>query len=184
MADPSAVRRPPDITTSAVLRLLPPAVRHILRGEPAVMAAAGEVLGLSLSMPPCRASAQGTRSALWLGPDERLLLADEASAADTAARLGEALRDRPHSLVDVSHRQVAFAISSTQAAAVLAAGCPLDLDADAFPPGMCTRTVLAKAEIVLWRRTDDSFHVEVWRSFAAYVSGLIAEAARELAVTP
>jgi sarcosine oxidase subunit gamma len=47
---------------------------------------------------------------------------------------------------------------------------------------MCTRTVFAKAEIVLWRYADDSFRLEVWRSFAAYVSGVIAEAARELAV--
>ena len=57
----------------------------------------------------------------------------------------------------------------------------LDLDPAAFPVGMCTRTVLAKAEIVLWRRADDSFHLEVWRSFAAYVSGVLAEAARDLA---
>jgi len=35
---------------------------------------------------------------------------------------------------------------------------------------------------VLWRIADDGFHLEVWRSFAAYVSGVIAEAARELAV--
>jgi sarcosine oxidase subunit gamma len=78
---------------------------------------------------------------------------------------------------------VAFAIAGPQAATVLAAGCPLDLDPAAFPVGMCTRTVLAKAEIVLWRRADDSFHLEVWRSFAAYVSGVIAEAARELTET-
>jgi sarcosine oxidase gamma subunit len=35
---------------------------------------------------------------------------------------------------------------------------------------------------VLWRIADDGFHLEVWRSFAAYVSGVIAEAARELAL--
>jgi sarcosine oxidase subunit gamma len=64
---------------------------------------------------------------------------------------------------------------------VLATGCPLDLDPQAFPVGMCTRTVLAKAEIVLWRIADDAFHLEVWRSFAAYVSAVIAEASREWA---
>jgi sarcosine oxidase subunit gamma len=180
MADIRATRRPPAITASPLLRLLPPAARHILRGAPAIMGAAGEALGLSLSMPACRASLGGVRSALWLGPDERLLLGDAYSAAETASRLGQVLQQQPHSLVDVSHRQVAFAIAGPQAATVLAAGCPLDLDPGAFPPGMCTRTVLAKAEIVLWRRDNDSFHLEVWRSFAAYVSGVIAEAAREL----
>ena len=100
----------------------------------------------------------------------------------TTIRLEQALGDLPHSLVDVSHRQVGLVIAGPHAATVLAAGCPLDLDRSAFPLGMCTRTVLAKAEIVLWRIADDGFHLEVWRSFAAYVSGLIAEAARELAV--
>jgi sarcosine oxidase subunit gamma len=165
---------------SAMLRPLPPAARHILRGEPAVMTAAAEALELPLSMPACRSVVRGTRAALWLGPDERLLLGEDGSASGTAQVLAQALHGRAHSLVDVSHRQVALAVAGPHAASVLAAGCPLDLDAGAFPVGMCTRTVLAKAEIVLWRLTDDRFHLEVWRSFAAYVSLFIAEAAREL----
>jgi sarcosine oxidase, subunit gamma len=61
---------------------------------------------------------------------------------------------------------------------LLAAGCPLDLDERAFPVGMCTRTVLAKAEVVLWRTGVESFRLEVARSFVAYVSEFLAEAAR------
>lgn len=183
MAELSALRHAPIIAASPMLRLQPPAARHILRGGPAVLEAAGTVLGLSLSMPVCRASVAATGAALWLGPDERLLLGEESSAIETVSRLQQVLHQQPHSLVDVSHRQVALAIAGAHAATVLAAGCPLDLDPGAFPVGMCTRTVLAKAEIVLWRRADDSFHLEVWRSFAAYVSGVLAEAARELADT-
>ena len=48
-----------------------------------------------------------------------------------------------------------------------------------FPVGMCTRTAFAKADIVLWRTGQSTFHLEVWRSFAAYVSGLHGEIARE-----
>ena len=44
---------------------------------------------------------------------------------------------------------------------------------------MCTRTVFAKADIVLWRTRADAFHLEVWRSFAGYVGGVLAEIARE-----
>jgi sarcosine oxidase subunit gamma len=43
---------------------------------------------------------------------------------------------------------------------------------------MCTRTVLAKAEVVLWRTAAETFRLEVWRSFVAYVSQFLAEAAR------
>ena len=63
---------------------------------------------------------------------------------------------------------------------VLAAGCPLDLDPEHFPVGMCTRTVLAKSEIVLWRRGPALFHIEVWRSFAVYVTAFLGQAARDI----
>jgi len=180
MAELSAARQPASIAASAPLRMLPPVTRHILRAAPAALQAAGEAISVSLSMPPCRASTHAGGAALWLGPDERLLLAAEDAASDTARRLRQALADQPHSLVDVSHRQIALMVEGPYAANVLAAGCPLDLEGD-FPVGMCTRTVLAKAEIVLWRLADQQFHLEVWRSFACYVSGVIAEAARGLA---
>ena len=69
-------------------------------------------------------------------------------------------------------------VSGPEAETLLAAGCPLDLEAGAFPVNMCTRTMLAKAEIVLWRTGAQAFRVEVWRSFAPYVAAFLAEAAR------
>jgi sarcosine oxidase, subunit gamma len=144
------------------------------------MTAAGNALGLTISQTGCRAAtAPSGMAALWLGPDEQLLLAPASSDDDPAAALEPALRDIPHSLVDVSHRQTAFQVRGRDAALLLNAGCPLDLDMNTFPVGMCTRTVLAKAEIVLWRTSQDVFHVEVWRSFADYVSSFLAEVARE-----
>ena len=44
---------------------------------------------------------------------------------------------------------------------------------------MCTRTLFAKADIVLWRTAADAFHVEMWRSFGDYVRALLAEVARD-----
>ena len=78
----------------------------------------------------------------------------------------------------MSHRQSALSVSGTHAATVLSAGCPLDLDISAFPVGMCTRTMLAKAEVVLWRTGAAAFRLEVARSFVAYVSEFLADAAR------
>jgi sarcosine oxidase, subunit gamma len=89
------------------------------------------------------------------------------------------MRGLPHALVDVGHRQFAIEVSGSHAEDIVSAGCPLDLDAGAFPIGMCTRTVLAKADIVLWRTRADAFHLEIWRSFAGYVGGLLREIARE-----
>ena len=67
-----------------------------------------------------------------------------------------------------------------EAARLLNAACPLDLDPSAFPVGMCTRTLFAKAEIVLWRTGATAFHVEVWRSFAPYVVGHLTQASSDI----
>ena len=174
----TAFRRAPQITACALVRTLPPATRYILRGGPQGMTAAGTALGLTISQAACRAATNGSVAALWLGPDEQLLIGPES--ADLAATLQPALRSLSHSLVEVSHRQIALEISGPHATNVLNAGCPLDLDLSAFPVGMCTRTVLTKAEIVLWRTDETVFHVEVWRSFASYVTELLAEIAREV----
>lgn len=178
MRDLSATRSPPRVAASTALRALAPATRYILRGGPHVRAAAEQALGTRVPGNACRAFVSGERAVLWLGPDEWLLISPQASAAAIAALLGAALKDLPHSLVDVSHRQIALSVTGPKASALLAAGCPLDLEADAFPVHMCTRTMLAKAEIVLWRTGTEEFRLEVWRSFAAYVSQFLDEAAR------
>ena len=181
MRDLSADRQGPFIAASPLVRPLPSATRLLLRGDPDVMTAALGALGLPFSAAACRAVAQSGRAALWLGPDERLLLAPEGELGELSERLRETLAGRDHSLVDVSHRQCALEVSGPQAATLLNCGCPLDLDREAFPAGMCSRTLLGKAEIVLWRTAEHRFHLEVWRSFAAYVSKVLALAARELA---
>jgi sarcosine oxidase subunit gamma len=158
-----------------------PYARFILRGDAGVMAAAGEVLGLALPAPACRATVGAAAAGLWLGPDETLLLLPAPPAERSwAAVLGDALDGQAHALVDVSDRQVALEVGGPDAEARLSVGCPLDLHPSAFPVGMCTRTVFAKSEIVLWRQGPEQFHVEVWRSFRAYVVGLLERAAEEV----
>jgi sarcosine oxidase subunit gamma len=156
----------------------PPAARFILRGAEAVRVACGMVFGAE---PPSRLGSAGKsegRSALWLGPDEWLLIADNADAAGIGGVLESVLEGTAHSLVDVSHRQIGLIASGPAAARVLNAGCPLDLDPHAFPVGLATRTLFDKIEIVLWRHAETTFHIEIWRSFAPYLVGSLAEAAR------
>jgi sarcosine oxidase subunit gamma len=178
MPDLSAARSPPRFDAGPTLAPLPPASRYILRGGPPARAAAEKAAGVGIPAEACRAFTQGERAALWLGPDEWLLIAPEAQGAALSGALTAALAGLPHSLVEVSHRQSAAELRGPMAATVLAAGCPLDLDARSFPVGMCTRTVLAKAEVVLWRTATEVFHIEVARSFVAYVSEFLAEAER------
>ena len=160
------------------LRPLPPSTRFILQCGKDARDAAGASFGLPMPEIPCRAESAAGRAALWLGPDERLLIAPEGKQDSLATELAAAISGLPHSLVDVSHRQVAMAVAGPRARDLLASGCPLDLDPDAFPVGMCTRTIFAKAEVVLWRRSAEEYHLETGRSFSAYVMGWLREAER------
>ena len=160
----------------ADLHQLAPAARFILQGGTAARAAAGEAFGVTLPGDACRANAVGDRAALWLGPDEHLLLAPAGDAEMIVTQLASALANIPHSLVDVSQRQVALRVSGPDASELLNSGCPLDLDPAEFEPGMCTRTVIGKAEVVLWRKAATEYHLEIWRSFAGYVVDWLREA--------
>ena len=170
----------PQIGTTPWMRPLPASARLILFGDSAVQSAAAEVLALPYSTNACRAVSHGARAALWLGPDERLLLAPQTELPTLLAALTTRLAGQAHSLVDISQRQVAFELHGPHASTLLNAQCALDLALDAFPVGMCTRTVFAKAEIVLWRTAADCFQVEVWRSFADYLVTLLRDVSREL----
>jgi sarcosine oxidase subunit gamma len=127
-----------------------------------------------------RCAREGEHLAARLGPDEWLLVAPEAPGFAQAAEA--ALAGAHHSLVDVGHRYAAFTIEGPQAHVLLAAGCPIDLHPQVFVPGTATRTLLAKAEIILWRLADTpAYRLECARTFAPYVSAFLAEAAREFA---
>jgi sarcosine oxidase subunit gamma len=177
-AAPTLLRSSPLAAHKTVsLSILPPLTRLAARGGPEAAARLGRAFGAALSSEPLRANLSGERAALWLGPDEWLLLAP--SDATLARALEAGLDGEPGAIVDVSHRQLGLEVAGAGAAAVLNAGCPLDLDEQAFPVGMCTRTVLAKADIVLWRRAPDRFHLECWRSFAPYCFDFLRQAAAD-----
>lgn len=140
-----------------------PRQRRIARGDADTLDTA---LGLSLPRTRCRVVRGTGVDALWLGPDEWLLLSDTPLSAP--------------GLIDISHRQSALHVGGPHAAAALNIGCPLDLDIAAFPVDGCTRTLFGKAEIVLWRLGPETFHMEIARSFIPYVVGLLREATRGL----
>jgi sarcosine oxidase subunit gamma len=156
----------------------PNGCRLVFRGPDLAAASAGQGFGLALPEALNTAATNGARTAFKLGPDEWLLLGPVGEEANICASIEAAVQE-PHSLVDVSHRNVGIVVDGALAADMVNVGVMLNLDAAAFPVGMATRTVFAKTEIVLWRKGTTSFHVEVWRSFAPYLHGQLVEASLE-----
>ena len=167
-----------DFSASGVkVAVLPPADRISLRAPAESRAALSQVLGLDLPERPRTSARVGGRTAMWLGPDEWLVI-DEDGGDLVAACAGVAAL---HSAVGISHRNVAIAVTGHGAEATVAAGCPQDLALLAFPVGACARTVLGKIEMVLLRTGEQAFRVECWRSFSDYALTFLEEAARDAA---
>jgi sarcosine oxidase subunit gamma len=148
------------------------------RGE--ARATWNECTGIALPEDPLRAYTSGDESALWLGPDEWLVLVAQ-NEADFRSRVVSMSRDSQWlgSVVDISARNVGIALEGPHVWWILQGGCPIDLRGGAFPVGSCTRTLFGKAEIVLWHRDETAWHLECWRSFAPYVWVLLEQTARE-----
>ena len=181
-ASPSVERRPAQAgrTTSATnvkVEVLPPAERVSLRAPEASIAALSKALGVTLPQKQKTSASKAGRTALWLGPDEWLVI-DEAGKDPLADCAGVAVL---HSAVGISHRNIAIAVTGAGAAATINSGCPQDLSLEAFPVGAASRTILGKAEIVLLRNAPDDFRVECWRSFSDYVFTFLSEGARDAA---
>ena len=151
-----------------------PAKRISLRAGTDAVSAVSKALGVKLPAKPKQSAVAGTRTALWIGPDEWLVI-DEGDG-DPMADLASVAK--PHSAVDVSHRNTAIVISGSATADVLSAGCPQDLSLEAFPVSACSRTVFGKVEVVLHRTSETGFRMECWRSFSTYAFDLLEDAAR------
>jgi len=163
-------------SASIAVARTPMAARLIVRGGDSAVATMGEAFGVALPRDACRARIAGERAALWLGPDEWLLIAPGSGGEELLHELTEALGQEPASVVDVSHRQVGITVAGPEGVGALNSFNALDLAESAFPVGMCTRTLFGKAEIVLWRTAREAFRIEVWRSFAPYVMDCLEEA--------
>lgn len=111
----------------------------------------------TLPSTPNTVARAGVGTTLWLGPDEWLAV---GAVPDGIPAL------------DVSGHRTLLEIRGRQARALLARGCPLDLDARVFGRERCAQTLLARVDVILWRLeprpdgAEDAFAVLVRSSFA------------------
>ena len=139
----------------------------VLRGGAAEFrAAVAGVLGLGLPETPNTAAGR----ALWLGPDEWLLVSGE----DIVGPLEDALEGQHCAIVDVSEARAVLELSGEGAIDILASGCRLDLET--LRPGACAQTALARAHVLLEPREGGVWRLFVSRSFAVYMRAWIEDA--------
>lgn len=165
-------------STAARVSLAEPCARLSLRAR-GDLAALNTALGLSLPEAIGQRAEAENLQALCLGPDE-WMLHSTAPSTDTIISACEAVYgSHPHSLVDVSGREVTFVIDGARAADLLTLGMPRD--PDSIAPGEGRRTNFDGVTVVLWRDGANEFRMDVWHSFAPHVLHLLETGCRELA---
>ncbi len=156
--------------------------RFSLRARPALRDVWNKELSLQLPETVCHSWRNDDVHVFTLGPDEWQINCPEDKKQAIEAQLLKTADGAPYSLVDVSHRQLAFMVEGRRATSILSAGCPLDLDLAAFPVEKCTRTVFERASIMIYRQNADQFRFETWRSFAPYVLMILKNASSRFSV--
>lgn len=160
-----------------------------LRGNPAdqsLVSDAQRAVGIELPLIPNRWDGNDRIAAMWLGPDEWLLVAPDGEAAEIEKAMRDARPMDPWlSLVDVSHNYAALKLSGPRTRDLLAKGCALDLHPSAFSVGDCAQTILAKSRVLL-RAVDGEGSIELWvrNSFAGYTAEWLLDACRGLGHEP
>jgi sarcosine oxidase, subunit alpha len=175
----AAAAPPPDAPGIAAWER--PFLGHInLRGDPKdarFLAAVADVTGLALPTVPNTTAEGSAGVALWLGPDEWLLVTAGEREASLAAALQDALRGTHASVTEVGSGQTVIVLRGAGVRELLARECPYDLHAPEFRHGACVQTRLAKAAVLLRPMADQTLELIVRRSFARYVWAWLADAA-------
>ena len=113
-----------------------------------------EQLGVPLPDAPNRVASGSGVDALWLGPDEWLLVF-ERNADKTVRKLDKLCAKHGASLTDVSDARGVVRVAGGRARDVLAKGCSLDLHERGFEAGSCAQSTIALCQVVLQRLPDD-----------------------------
>ena len=150
-------------------------------GDPRFQAAVRAAIGIEVPSAANTAFGNAERSALWLGPDEWLIVGREGTERQLVDSLRGALGALHCSVADVSASRAVIEISGARAREVLMKGCALDLHPRTFALGRCAQTLFARAQIILWQTENEppAYRLFVRSSFAAYLAEWLVIAAVE-----
>jgi sarcosine oxidase subunit gamma len=143
------------------------------------MAAAKDVLGVELPKAPRTSNSFGDVKALWLSPDQWLILCARDKAADLAAALSKALAGVHALAVDVSDMRAILRLEGEGAREVMMKGTSLDFTHEDFAPGYVRRVRFAEIAALFNIVDANVIDVYVFRSYAHYAMDFLAKAARK-----
>ena len=147
--------------------------------DAAVIQRFAAVLGFPLPTVPNSVASLKDRRALWLGPDEWLIVGHDGQRAAIEQELRNGLNGAFGSVTDVSANRTMLEIRGAKARVRLAHGIAIDLDPRSFGPVRCAQTLLSKAQVIIECRDESGLILYVRASFATYAADWLLDAVAE-----
>ncbi len=143
------------------------------------MTAVKSVLGFDLPKAPRSSASWGDLKALWLSPDQWLILCTRSKTNALRAELTSALT-KIHSLaVDVSDMRAVIRLEGEGVLETLMKGSSLDLISEDYKTGTVRRMRFAEIAALLHVVEENVIDIYVFRSYAEYTRAFLTKAARK-----
>ena len=150
-----------------------------LASDQKFMAAVKSVIGFDLPKTPRTSATWGDLKALWLSPDQWMILCTRSKTTALLAELNAAL-GKIHSLaVDVSDMRAIIRLEGEGVRETLMKGSSLDLISNDYKAGAVRRMRFAEIAALLHVVEENVIDVYVFRSYAEYTWAFLTKAARK-----
>ena len=164
----------------AGVRNLPFLAQVTLRADPLdleLMNRMASAVGFRLPSAPNTASGDLERHALWLGPDEWLIVGPPGSEHSIESGCRDALGPATGAVVNVSANRTVVELRGPGARELLEAGCTMDLHPRAFHATCCAQTLVARSGVIIHQMSDEPmYRLFVRPSFAHYLATWLLDA--------
>ncbi len=143
------------------------------------MSAVKAVLGFDLPKAHRTSTSWGDMKALWLSPDQWLILCPGDKAQALTEQISAALKTIHHLAVNVSDMRAIIRLEGEHARTTVMKGTSIDLTHGDYPPGTIRRMKFAEVGALLHIVEENVIDVYVFRSYADYAWEFLLKAARK-----
>ena len=172
---------------SVSLKEISPVMKINLRGKKReFLTNIGKNLNMILPSEANTSSTSDKLTAIWLSPDEWMIVSNELVSKDTNKyELQEILfnsisKTSLGAAVDVTDQFVQLELKGENIYEIFSAGCPFNFNEFKLKKGSTTQTVLNNIDVILHHKDENIVNLFVRRSFAAHLYSWIEDSALKL----
>ena len=138
-----------------------------------------DVLGFELPKQPRNSTAFGDVKAMWLSPDQWLILCARNKATELALELTNAVLKSHALVVDVCDMRSIIRLEGDRAKEVMMKACSLDFGHSECTPGYVRRVRFAEIAALFNIMDEKTIDLYVFRSYAQFAWDFLLKAARK-----